>query len=301
MPPSNTDPIGVSAIAAPQPALPADAYKIAHYTIVPRRHYGRILATVLILVVLAALIRAFAVGDIEWRYVGLFLTAPAIMTGLANTILLAICAMLLGVVLGVLFAVMRLSKNPVLSTVAKLYVWLFRGAPALLQLLIWFNLALIFPRIAFPGLFDLRTVDVMTPFVAGLLGLGIQQGAYTSEVVRAGLLSVDRGQYEAAQAIGMTRLRMLRRIVMPQAMRVIVPPVGNEFIGMVKLTSLASVIQYSEMLHAAQTIYYANSRVLELLIVASIWYLVIVSVLSFGQSFVERYFGRGVAAVRHGL
>nr|WP_283949809.1 amino acid ABC transporter permease [Limobrevibacterium gyesilva] len=283
---------------ATEPALDADAYRIAHYTIVPQRHYGRIVAAVLILGALAAIIRAFAVGDIEWRYVGLFLTAPAILAGLVNTIALAVCAMALGIVLGVLFAVMRLSKNPVLSTVAKLYVWLFRAAPALLQLLIWFNLALIFPRIAFPGLFDVRTVDVMTPFVAGLLGLGIQQGAYTSEVVRAGLQSVDQGQYEAAQAIGMTRLRMLRRIVMPQAMRVIVPPVGNEFIGMIKLTSLASVIQYSEMLHAAQTIYYANSRVLELLFVASIWYLIVVSVLSFGQGFVERHFARGVAADR---
>ena len=113
----------------------------------------------------------------------------------------------------------------------------------------------------------------MTPFVAALLGLGISQGAYTAEVVRAGLLSVDLGQYEAAQSIGMTRLKMLRRIVMPQAMRVIVPPVGNEFIGMVKLTSLASVIQYAEILHNAQNIYYANTRVIELLIVAAIWYL----------------------------
>ncbi|WP_069882026.1 amino acid ABC transporter permease [Bosea sp. BIWAKO-01] len=284
----------VTTTAASGPGgLPADEYRIAHYTIMPQRHYGRFLAAAAILAILAAIARAFALGDIEWRYVGQFLTAPAIMHGLANTILLAICAMVLGIVLGVVFAVMRLSRNPVLRVVAIGYVWLFRAAPALLQLLIWFNLALIFPRIAFPGLFDVRTVDVMTPFVAGLLGLGIQQGAYTSEVVRAGLQSVDQGQYEAAQAIGMTRLRMLRRIVMPQAMRVIVPPVGNEFIGMIKLTSLASVIQYSEMLHAAQTIYYANSRVLELLFVASIWYLAIVSLLSFGQSFVERYFGRG--------
>lgn len=284
----------VTTMAAPgSGGLPADEYRIAHYTIMPQRHYGRFLAATAILAILAAIARAFALGDIEWRYVGQFLTAPAIMHGLANTILLAICAMALGIVLGVVFAVMRLSRNPVLRIVAIGYVWLFRAAPALLQLLIWFNLALIFPRIAFPGLFDVRTVDVMTPFVAGLLGLGIQQGAYTSEVVRAGLQSVDQGQYEAAQAIGMTRMRMLRRIVMPQAMRVIVPPVGNEFIGMIKLTSLASVIQYSEMLHAAQTIYYANSRVLELLFVASIWYLAIVSLLSFGQSFVERYFGRG--------
>jgi polar amino acid transport system permease protein len=149
-----------------------------------------------------------------------------------------------------------------------------------------------------PGLLEVRTVDVMTPFVAALLGLGINQGAYTSEVVRAGLISVDAGQYEAAQSIGMTRLRSLKRIILPQAMRVIIPPLGNEFIGMVKLTSLASVIQYSEVLHNAENIYYANSRVIELLIVAGIWYLVIVSVLTPLQALLERRFARGAAKGR---
>jgi len=134
---------------------------------------------------------------------------------------------------------------------------------------------------------------VISPFVATLLGLGINQGAYTAEVVRAGILSVDAGQTEAAKAIGMTRLTLLRRIVLPQAMRVIIPPVGNEVISMVKLTSVASVIQYSEILRAAQTIYYANARVMELLIVAAIWYLAVVSALSIGQYFLERYFARG--------
>ena len=129
----------------------------------------------------------------------------------------------------------------------------------------------------------------MTPFLAALLGLGINQGAYTSEVVRAGLLSVDTGQYEAAKSIGMPRLQALRRVILPQAMRVIVPPIGNELVGMVKLTSLASVIQYAEMLHNAENIYYANARVIELLMVAGIWYLVVVTVLSLLQSRVERF------------
>ncbi|MDW9984456.1 ABC transporter permease subunit [Sinorhizobium meliloti] len=152
-----------------------------------------------------------------------------------------------------------------------------------------------------PGLFEFRTVDVMTPFVAAVLGLGISQGAYTSEVVRSGLLSVDSGQYEAARTIGMTQMMMLRRIVLPQAMRVMVPPVGNEVIGMVKLTSLASVIQYSEILHNAQIIYFANTRVLELLLVASFWYLLVVSVLSIGQHYIERYFGRGSKSIRSSM
>jgi polar amino acid transport system permease protein len=271
-------------------------YQISHLTLVTKRHYGRMIAAVLVLTVLAIVIHAFAVGQIEWNYVAEFLTVPVIMKGLVNTIVMAILAMVVGIVLGIVFAIMRLSDNPVLSMTALGYVWLFRAIPALLQLLLWFNLALVFPTIGIPGLFSVNTVDVMTPFVAALLGLGIQQGAFTAEVVRAGLLSVDRGQYEAAQTIGMTRLQMLRRIVMPQAMRVIVPPVGNEFIGMVKLTSLASVIQYAEILHSAQNIYYANSRVIELLIVAAIWYLVVVTILSLIQGRIEKYFSKGVAA-----
>ena len=161
-----------------------------------------------------------------------------------------------------------------------------RGAAAV-------ELALIFPVIAIPGLFSIDTVDLMTPFVAALLGLSINQGAYTAEVVRAGLLSVDTGQYEAAKSIGMPSLQALRRVILPQAMRVIIPPVGNEFISRVNMTSLASVIQYSELLHNAQNLYYANARVMELLIVAGIWYLAVVTVLSFGQSRLERRFARG--------
>jgi polar amino acid transport system permease protein len=206
---------------------------------------------------------------------------------------MAVLAMALGIFLGVVIAVMRLSPNPVLKTVAAGYTWLFRGTPLILQLLLWFNLALVFPTIGIPGLWSARAVDVMTPFLAALLGLGINQGAYTSEVMRAGMLSVDMGQYEAAQAIGMGRLRALRRIILPQAMRVVIPPLGNEFIGMVKATSLASVIQYPEVLHNAENIYYANSRVIELLIVAGLWYLLVVSILTPLQMLLERRFSRG--------
>ena len=271
-------------------------YDIAHLKLVPKRHVGRTIGAAIVILLLALLVRAFVDAQIEWNYVGTFLFAPVIIAGIWNTILMTAVAMLVGIVLGVVTAVMRISGNPVLSSIALGYVYVFRGAPALVQLLLWFNLALIFPTMGIPGLFEFRTVDVMTPFVAAMLGLGIQQGAYTSEVVRSGLLSVDNGQYEAARTIGMTQMRMLRRIVLPQAMRVMVPPVGNEVIGMVKLTSLASVIQYSEILHNAQIIYYANTRVLELLLVASFWYLVIVSVLSVGQHFIERHYGRGIVA-----
>ena len=260
-------------------------------------HWRRWLAAAVILIVLAAIGRAFAHGQIEWSYVQRFLAAPVILSGILNTIVMALLAMALGIVLGVAVAIMRLSPNPVLTSVAAGYAWLFRGTPLILQLLLWFNLALVFPTIGIPGLWSARAVDVMTPFLSALLGLGINQGAYTSEVIRAGILSVDAGQYEAAQAIGMGRLAALRRIILPQAMRVVIPPLGNEFIGLVKATSLASVVQYPEVLHNAENIYYANSRVIELLIVAGLWYLAVVSILTPVQMLLERRFARGILQI----
>ena len=275
------------------PTLAEGFPDLSEMTVARRVHWQRWLTAAAILVVLAAIGRAFAGGQIEWAYVGRFLTAKVILEGIVNTMVMAVLAMALGIVLGVVVAIMRLSPNPVLQSVAAGYTWLFRGTPLILQLLLWFNLALVFPTIGIPGLWSARAVDVMTPFLSALLGLGINQGAYTSEVMRAGMLSVDAGQYEAALAIGMGRLRALRRIILPQAMRVVIPPLGNEFIGMVKATSLASVIQYPEVLHNAENIYYANSRVIELLIVAGFWYLLVVSILTPLQMLLERRFARG--------
>jgi polar amino acid transport system permease protein len=266
---------------------------ISRMPVARQLHWRRWCAAAAIVVVLAMIGRAFAGGQIEWSYVGRFLTVKVILDGIVNTMVMAVLAMALGIVLGVVVAIMRLSPNPVLRSVASGYTWLFRGTPLILQLLLWFNLALVFPAIGIPGLWSVHAVDIMTPFLAALLGLGINQGAYTSEVMRAGMLSVDAGQYEAAQAIGMGRLRALRRIILPQAMRVVIPPLGNEFIGMVKATSLASVIQYPEVLHNAENIYYANSRVIELLIVAGFWYLLVVSILTPLQMLLERRFARG--------
>ena len=276
----------------------ASPYSVAHLRHVGRPHWGRWLAAVLILLAFAAIVQAFVEGQIAWHVVSQFLTAQAILSGLVNTVLMTFWAMALGIVLGVMFAIMRMSPNPVLRSVSVFYIWFFRGTPLLLQLLLWFNLALILPRLGIPGIGWLRTVDVITPFVATLLGLGINQGAYTAEVVRGGILSVDSGQSEAAKTIGMTRLTTLRRIILPQAMRVILPPIGNEVISMVKLTSLASVIQYAEILRNAQTIYFANARVIELLIVAAFWYLAVVTILSIGQYFIEKHFARGAGTRR---
>lgn len=262
-------------------------------TIVKPIKFGTHVGALAIIVALAFIAHAFWNGDIAWSYVSDNLFETKVLMGVRSTIVMTICAMLLGILLGVAAALMRMSDNVVLNSVSVGYIWLFRGTPALLQLLLWYNLALVFPTISLFGFFPIRTVDVMTPFVAALLGLGIQQGAYTAEVVRAGILSIDKGQTEAAQSVGMTKLRAMFSIVLPQAMRVIVPPVGNETIGMVKLTSLASVIQYAEVLRSVEDVYYVNSRVIELLIVAALWYMVIVTVLSIGQFYVERHFSRG--------
>ncbi len=279
------------------PALAAGFPDLSGVPVARPVHLGRWAAATVIVLLLLALGRAFAHGQIAWGVVAQFLTVPVIINGIINTVVMAVLAMALGIVLGIIVAVMRLSPNPVLRYVAAGYTWLFRGTPVILQLLLWFNLALVFPVLGIPGLWTGRAVDIMTPFLSALLGLGINQGAYTSEVMRAGIVSVDTGQYEAALAIGMRRLRALRRIILPQAMRVVIPPLGNEFIGMIKTTSLASVIQYPEILHNAENIYYANSRVIELLIVAGLWYLLVVSILTPLQMLLERRFARGSVAV----
>lgn len=265
------------------------------YRIVRLKHVGRWVGALVVVAALALLVQAFAHGQIHWPIVGEFLTAGVIVRGFGNTLLISFFAMTIGVSLGTLFAIMRLSANPVTRFVAWLYVWVFRGTPVMLQLLIWFNIALVFPRLVIPGLYEARMVDVVTPFVAALLGLGINEGAYMTEVVRGGISSVDHGQTEAAKTIGMSRFQTLRRIILPQAMRLIIPVMGNSAIGMLKFSSLAAAISMGEMLNAAQQIYFINGAVIELLFVCGIWYLAGTTVLSIIQYYIEQHFGRGVA------
>ena len=194
------------------------------------------------------------------------------------TIELTVIAMAIGIALGVLLAVMRLSPNPLVSSASWLYIWFFRGTPVLVQLLFWYNIAALYPKIALgipfgPAFVHADANTLITAFAAAILGLGLNEGAYMAEIVRAGIISVDEGQTDAAQSLGMTRLQTLRRIVLPQAMRVIIPPTGNETISMLKTTSLASVIAVTELLYSAQQIYAVNFKTIPLLIVASIWYL----------------------------
>ncbi|TWP51674.1 amino acid ABC transporter permease [Lentzea tibetensis] len=260
--------------------------------VVPLRHYGRWVSGVLILAVVVGIVLAFVDAQIIWEDVPEFFTHETMIRGLLNTIVLAVLAQVGAIALGVVIALMRISVNPVARWFAVGYIWLFRGLPVLLQILVWFNLALVFEHISIPMLFEEKTNVLITAFVAALLGLGLNESAYMAEIVRAGLTSVDSGQVEAAKSIGMTPALTLRRVVLPQAMRVIIPPTGNNFINMLKGTSMASVIGFLELIHAANNIASRNLEVMETLLAAAAWYMVLVSIASIGQHYLERAYGR---------
>jgi polar amino acid transport system permease protein len=268
---------------------------------VPVRRPGRWIAAAIVLVFAAALVRSAIISSgFQWGVVGDYLFDHRVLAGVVVTIELTVIAMAIGVVLGVILAVMRLSPNPLLSRASWLYIFCFRGTPVLVQLLFWYNLAALYPKltlgIPFGPVFVHPDVNTLiTAFRAAILGLGLNEGAYMAEIVRAGIISVEDGQTDAALSLGMTRVQTLRRVVLPQAMRVIIPPTGNETISMLKTTSLASVITVTELLYAVQLIYSSNFKPIPLLIVASIWYLVCTSVLYVGQYYLERYYGRGAS------
>jgi len=255
---------------------------------------------VIVAVIAASLIRSVATNPrFEWGTVGDYLFSSRVIDGVVVTLELTVIAMVIGILLGVLLAIMRLSPNPLLAGSSWFYVWFFRGTPVLVQLLFWSFISALYPKISLgvpfggPELLGGSANVVITPFVAAILGLGLNEGAYMSEIVRAGILSVDEGQTEASHALGMTRMQTMRRIVLPQAMRVIIPPTGNETISMLKTTSLVSVIAYSELLYSVQLIYAANYKQIPLLLVACVWYLFFTTILTIGQYYVERHFGRG--------
>ncbi len=260
---------------------------------VPRRHWGRWVTAILALAFFAWIILILAGSQIRWEQIPAYVFSSSILDGLVGTIQLTVAVMLLAIVLGVLVAVARQSGNPVLAALAGFYVWIFRGVPTLVQLLLWFNLALIIPEIHLGPLFSGSTNTLMTPFFAALLGLGLSESAYMAEIVRGGMLSVPPGQVEAARSIGMTPGMTMRRIILPQALPVIVPPTGNEFIGMLKYTSLAFAVSYMDLLSQAQKIYTSNFAVIEVLLSATVWYLVLVSVSMFLQRQLERSLARG--------
>ncbi|NMR31635.1 amino acid ABC transporter permease [Crystallibacter degradans] len=272
--------------------------------ILPARYTGRWVAAGVVLVAVVLMVyAAFTNERFQWNVVGQYLFAPQVLTGLGRTLMLTGIAMAIGVLLGILVAVCRMSSNPILSYSAWAYSWFFRGTPLMVQLLFWFFMAALVPTIAFgipfgPSFFEIETNAIISPFTAALLGLSLNEGAYMGEIVRSGIRSIPRGQTEAAQAIGMSRAQNMRRVVLPQAMRVIIPPTGNETIGMLKYTSLVIVIGYGELLTSVSIIYSRTFETIPLLIVAAIWYLAVTAVLSIGQYFVERHFERGFSPIR---
>jgi polar amino acid transport system permease protein len=268
---------------------------------IPARHPGRWIATVIVLFFAVTFLLAVSTNqNFEWGVVGQYFTTRNILEGLVRTLELTVLAMAIGVSIGVILAVMRLSPVPVISGASWAYIWFFRGTPVLVQLLLFFNIAALtgpHPAVGLPlthlVFFHLDVNALITPFTAATLAFGLNEGAYMAEIVRAGILSVDEGQTEAAQSLGMTRLQTMRLIVLPQAMRVIIPPTGNETISMLKTTSLAIAVAFPELLGSAQNIYSQNFKVIPLLLVATIWYLIVTSILTVGQFYLERYYARG--------
>ncbi|WP_432289339.1 amino acid ABC transporter permease (plasmid) [Aminobacter sp. BA135] len=227
-----------------------------------------------------------------WPVVGQYFFDPTVMQGLWVTLGLTVVAMIIGVVLGLILAIARMSQDRLASSLAGLFIWFFRGTPLLVQLIFWYNMSTLFPRISI-GIASWDTNDLITPLTAAIVGLALNEAAYMAEIIRGGLLSVDRGQAETAQAFGMTKARALRRIIIPQAMKSIVPPTGNQLISMIKATSLVSVIAMADLLYSVQSIYNRTFEIIPMLMVAVLWYLFITSILNVGQGAIERYYNRG--------
>lgn len=268
--------------------------------VVAQRYPGRWISA-LVMAALTGLVAHSMITNpnFDWSTVGKYLFSPTILTGLWTTFWLTLVIMLLAIVLSVMLAVMRLSSNPLLVGFSRGWIWFFRGTPVLVQLIFWYNLSTLFPTISITipwtdiTFASWNTNDLITPLTAAIAGLALNEAAYMAEIIRAGLLSVDNGQVETTQAFGMSRSRALRRVIIPQAMRSIIPPTGNQLISMIKATSLVSVIAMGDLLYSVQAVYNRTFEIIPMLMVAVIWYLLITSILNVGQSAIERYYARG--------
>ncbi|MFD5032288.1 amino acid ABC transporter permease [Streptomyces sp. NPDC058220] len=283
----------------PDASAPPGADEVSR--IVPRRHPGRWLSAVVALLALAMAVNSVVRNErFQWSVVGRYFTTPAVLDGLLLTLWLTAAVMVLGFLIGTVFAVLRLSANPVLRTLSWGYVWIFRSTPLLVQLLFWFNIGALYPTLGIgipfgPEFLTFKTVNLFGAGLTALIGLTLHEAAYAAEVVRGGILSVDAGQTEAAASLGLSRWRVLRRVIVPQAMRSIVPTAGNMLIGTLKGTSIVSVLAVQDLLFSVQLIYNRTYQVIPLLMVATIWYIIVTTVLSAGQFYIERHYARGAA------
>jgi polar amino acid transport system permease protein len=267
--------------------------------VVPLKHPWRWVGAAVELVLIAMLVHALvSEAGFQWNVVGHYMFSRPILDGVLVTIELTASAMAIGIVLGLTVAVMRLSKNPVFAYFARSYIAFFRAVPALVQMVFWFNLASLIPRLSLgipfgPSFMDFSSTSVFSSYLSATLGLGLSEAAYMAEIFRGGINGVPAGQSDAARSLGLKRGAALRYVVLPQAMKMVIPPSGNEVIGMLKYTSLASVIAVTELLESATLIFDRTFETVPLLIVAALWYLILTTILTAGQRIIERRFGRG--------
>ncbi|MBD3780943.1 MAG: amino acid ABC transporter permease [Micrococcales bacterium] len=271
----------------------------ADNVVVPRPRPWRWVGMAVVAVLAVAVVSSFVTNpNYQWDVVARYLFDPRILAGLRTTLLLTLIGTVIAAALGLVLATMRLSTSPLLRGTAGAYVWFFRGTPVLVQLILWYNLAILVPTVSIgvpfgPTLWSASTNDLITPWTAAILGLALNEAAYLGEIIRSGIISVDKGQTEAAHALGLGRLDTFRRIVLPQALRVIVPPAANEAIGLLKYSSVVSVIALPELLYAGQLIYARTYETIPVLIVVCLWYLAVVTALTAVESLVEARLGAG--------
>ncbi|MGW0549680.1 amino acid ABC transporter permease [Streptomyces altiplanensis] len=281
------------------PGAPPAPDDQASLKVVPARHYARWAAAVAVIVLVAQFVHGLATNPVwEWGVFSEYVLSETIVQAVWVTLQLTAHATVLGFLLGTVLAFMRLSRSPVLQTVAWTYIWIFRSIPMIVQLVFWFNLSALYDELGVgipfgPVFWSVESNNLIGTIGAAVIGLTLHQAAYAAEIVRGGVIAVDHGQSEAAAALGIPRLRQIRRIVLPQAMRAILPTAGNEIIGLLKGTSVVYVMSIGELFYQVQVIYGRNGRVIPLLLVATAWYVVLTSLLSVAQYYVERRFARG--------
>jgi polar amino acid transport system permease protein len=285
------------------PAASTARVDLGTIAVVPTRHWWRWILSALLLFVVAQFAWSLVTNDrYMWGTFAQYFFAEPVLIGIGYTLGLTAISAVVGFALGTLVALGRLSASPLLNAVAWGYIWFFRSVPLVVQIIVWYNLGYLYPTLGLGTPFttdfwivEFPTVQLVSAFAAAILGLGLHQAAYSAEIIRGGLVSVDPGQHEAAAALGIPASRRLFRIILPQAMRSIVPNATNEVIGLVKGASVVFVIAIPELFYAVQVIYNRNSRVIPLLLVAVVWYTLITTILSIAQYYIERYYARGAA------
>ncbi|GAT79998.1 amino acid ABC transporter permease [Streptomyces sp. F-3] len=297
-PTTGTAPPG-AATPGTRPEAPPAPDDPASLKVVPVRHHARWAAAVAVLVLVAQFVHGLATNPVwEWDVFRAYVLSETIVQAVWVTLQLTAYVTVLSFLLGTVLAFMRLSRSPVLQTVAWTYVWIFRSIPMIVQLVFWFNLSALYEKLGLgipfgPVFWSIDSNSLIGTIGAAVIGLTLHQAAYTAEIVRGGVIAVDHGQLEAAAALGIPRLRQIRRIVLPQAMRAILPTAGNEIIGLLKGTSVVYVMSIGELFYQVQVIYGRNGRVIPLLLVATAWYVALTSLLSIAQYYVERRYARG--------